>query len=249
MAEPGRHPGVQLCSAVAVDSPTGDLIATAAHCVAGVTLGVGGSLSVAYVPAYQKGRAPTAPGTRHGSPWPPSGPRTRTRTTTSPSSNVTRPHPACRLSRSPAPNTSAAPCEVGTLGVLLGYPYHTDRPVGCRAAIARESSTQLRFDCGNFPTGTSGGPLLTAVDPNTGIGTLAGVIGGYQLRRRSRRHLLRRRPPPPASRPLPTSDNPGRLPTALQRPALARWTASWVRLVTPPRSGLSSGASSPCARR
>jgi hypothetical protein len=178
---PDGTPGVQLCSAVAVDSPTGDVIATAAHCVAGVTPGIGGSLSVAYVPAYQKGRAP------YGAWYP-------TRITVAPQwtankdpdydlafLNVTRPQSSVPLEQVTGAEHFGGPVEVGTLGVLLGYPYHTDRPVGCRAAIAHESSTQLRFDCGNFPTGTSGGPLLTAVDPHTGIGTLAGVIGGYQL--------------------------------------------------------------------
>ncbi|KEF09769.1 hypothetical protein DF18_37090, partial [Streptomyces rimosus] len=37
---------------------------------------------------------------------------------------------------------------------------------------------QLRFDCAGFPNGTSGGPMLTAVDPGTGLGTVTGVIGG-----------------------------------------------------------------------
>lgn len=178
---PDGTPGVQLCSAVAVDSPSGDLIATAAHCVAGVTLGIGGSLSVAYVPGYQKGRAP------YGAWYP-------TRITVAPQwtadkdpdydlafLNVTRPQSSVPLEQVTGAEHFGGSVDVGTLGVLLGYPYHTDRPVGCRAAIGRQSATQLRFDCGNFPTGTSGGPLLTAVDPHTGIGTLAGVIGGYQL--------------------------------------------------------------------
>jgi hypothetical protein len=174
-------PGVQLCSAVALDSPAGDLIATAAHCVAGVALGIGGPLSVAYVPGYQSGRAPYGV-------WYP------TRITVAPQwaanhdpdydlafLNVTRPQSAVPLEQVTGAEHLGGEVSIGTLGVLLGYPYNADRPVGCRAAIAHESVTQLRFDCGNFPVGTSGGPLLTAVDPRTGIGTLAGVIGGYQL--------------------------------------------------------------------
>ena len=178
---PDGTPGPQLCSAVAVDSPSGDLIATAAHCVAGLPVGIGGSLSVVYVPGYRQGRAP------YGAWYP-------TRITVAPEwtankdpdydlafLNVTRPQSTVPLEQVTGAEHFGGPVETGTLGVLLGYPYHTDRPVGCRAAIVRESSTQLRFDCGNFPTGTSGGPLLTGVDPHTGIGTLAGVIGGYQL--------------------------------------------------------------------
>ena len=36
------------------------------------------------------------------------------------------------------------------------------------------------FGCGGFTSGTSGGPLLADVNPGTGLGTLIGVIGGYQ---------------------------------------------------------------------
>ena len=178
---PDGRPGAQLCSAVAVDSPAGDLIATAAHCVAGVALGIGGPLSVVYVPGYHAGRAPYGV-------WYP------TRITVAPQwaanhdpdydlafVNVSRPQSATPLEQVTGAERLGGPVSIGTLGVLLGYPYNADRPVGCRAAIAHESATQLRFDCGNFPIGTSGGPLLTAVDPRTGIGTLAGVIGGYQL--------------------------------------------------------------------
>ena len=178
---PDGTPGAKLCSAVAVDSPAGDLIATAAHCVAGVTVGIGGPLGVAYVPEYQPGKAPYGV-------WYP------TRITVAPQwtahqdpnydlafLNVTGPTSTLPLEQVTGAEHVGGAVSAGTLGVLLGYPYDAGRPVGCRAAIGRESATQLRFDCADFPTGTSGGPLLTGVDPRTGIGTLAGVIGGYQL--------------------------------------------------------------------
>jgi hypothetical protein len=41
-------------------------------------------------------------------------------------------------------------------------------------------SGQLQFDCGGFPNGTSGGPLLADVNAITGLGLIVGVIGGYQ---------------------------------------------------------------------
>lgn len=174
-------PGTRLCSAVALDSPTGDMIATAAHCVAGVNLGVGGPLSIAYVPEYTPGQAPYGV-------WYP------TRITVAPQwtatqdpnydiafLHVTRPASTVPLEQVTGAEHFGGTVTSGTLGVMLGYPYHTDRPVGCRARIGNESPTQLRVACANFPTGVSGGPLLTGVDPHTGIGTLAGVIGGYQL--------------------------------------------------------------------
>jgi V8-like Glu-specific endopeptidase len=178
---PDGSPGTKLCSAVAVDSPAGDLIATAAHCTVGVTLGIGGSQTVAYVPDYQPGQAPFGV-------WYP------TRITVAPQwtshqdpnydlafLNVARPTSAVPLEQVTGAEHFGGAVSAGTLGVLVGYPYDSGGAVGCRAEIERESATQLRFDCADFPIGTSGGPLLTGVDPSSGIGTLAGVVGGYQL--------------------------------------------------------------------
>jgi hypothetical protein len=38
----------------------------------------------------------------------------------------------------------------------------------------------MRFDCDGFPNGTSGSPWVTNVSPATGLGTVVGVIGGYE---------------------------------------------------------------------
>lgn len=178
---PDGTPGTKFCSAVAVDSPAGDLIATAAHCTVGVTVGIGGQQTVAYVPDYQPGEAPYGV-------WYP------THITVAPQwtslqdpnydlafLNVARPTSAVPLEQVTGAEHFGGAVSAGTLGVLVGYPYDSGRPVGRREEIERASATQLRFDCADFPTGTSGGPLLTGVDPDSGIGTLAGVIGGYQL--------------------------------------------------------------------
>ncbi|MFJ9407681.1 trypsin-like serine peptidase [Streptomyces sp. NPDC101393] len=61
---------------------------------------------------------------------------------------------------------------------LTGYPDDQDAPIGCRHPVDAASPTQLRFSCAGFPNGTSGGPMLTDLDPATGTGTLIGVIGG-----------------------------------------------------------------------
>ena len=42
------------------------------------------------------------------------------------------------------------------------------------------SATQLVFRCGGYTAGTSGSPLLAHVHAATGLGTVIGVIGGYQ---------------------------------------------------------------------
>ncbi|MFE7319145.1 trypsin-like serine peptidase [Streptomyces sp. NPDC057555] len=61
---------------------------------------------------------------------------------------------------------------------LTGYPGDSDTPVGCRHTAEAEGPGQVRFPCAGFPAGTSGGPLLTDLDPVSGTGSLIGVIGG-----------------------------------------------------------------------
>jgi V8-like Glu-specific endopeptidase len=68
--------------------------------------------------------------------------------------------------------------------VVAGYPakenYPADRPVGCAGRTARQSRSQLRFDCHGFYGGTSGSPWLSDYDNRTQTGHVVGVIGGYQ---------------------------------------------------------------------
>ena len=42
------------------------------------------------------------------------------------------------------------------------------------------SATQLVFRCGGYTAGNGGSPLLAHVHAATGLGTVIGVIGGYQ---------------------------------------------------------------------
>ena len=51
----------------------------------------------------------------------------------------------------------------------------------CRSYRLRQlSPDQLEFDCGGYTDGTSGSPLLADVNPATGLGTVIGVIGGFE---------------------------------------------------------------------
>ncbi|AJC58526.1 MULTISPECIES: hypothetical protein [Streptomyces] len=66
---------------------------------------------------------------------------------------------------------------------VIGYPsVHSDpqdRAVRCSATTARLAGTrQLRMECNGFYGGTSGGPWLTNIDPQTHTGQVIGVIGG-----------------------------------------------------------------------
>ncbi|HEX4702930.1 MAG TPA: serine protease, partial [Pseudonocardiaceae bacterium] len=63
---------------------------------------------------------------------------------------------------------------------VAGYPDDSEKPVTCDTTTREQERYQMRFDCGNFPDGTSGGPWVTNVDPASGLGVVVGVIGGYE---------------------------------------------------------------------
>ncbi|MEU9125712.1 trypsin-like peptidase domain-containing protein [Streptomyces sp. NPDC048506] len=66
----------------------------------------------------------------------------------------------------------------GRPALLTGYPADQDRPISCRHTAEAQGPTQLRFRCPGFPNGTSGGPMLTDLERDSGTGSLIGVIGG-----------------------------------------------------------------------
>ena len=161
------------CSAAVVDSPAGDLVITAAHCLTGQG-------QVVFVPGYTGGRAP------YGA-W------TVTRVVLAPQWTssadpdddvaflvVSQPQTGVAIQRvTGGERLGIGPPPPGPV-VVTGYPAGGDSPVSCRNYARLFSPTQLVFRCDGFTSGTSGGPLLADVDPGTGLGTLIGVIGGYQ---------------------------------------------------------------------
>ena len=171
----GGRLGQHFCSASVVHSRDGDLVMTAAHCLAGRA--IGGARGIVFVPGYHRGQAP------YGS-W-----------------KVTAAFVDQAWAASQDPDDDFAflaarrpglvlerVTGAETLGIglppqrvtVIGYPDTTGRPVTCtgRARVFRR--TQLMFRCAGYPDGTSGGPFLARVDPATGRGTVMGVIGGYQ---------------------------------------------------------------------
>ncbi|RLV01510.1 serine protease [Streptomyces griseocarneus] len=164
------------CTASVVHSPKGDLVITAAHCVHQD----GFRTDIAFAPGFHDGVAPYGV-------WVPTSIdidpewaedrdpdhdvaflRVRRVGDSTPVEQVTG---AEKLGLKPAAGTAAR---------LIGYPAETDAPVACQNTTALRGETQLRFDCRGLPNGTSGGPVLTDVDPSTGLGTVVGVVGGYQ---------------------------------------------------------------------
>jgi len=166
--------GGHFCSASVVDSPARDLVVTAAHCVGG-----GGSTQFAFVPAYDNGRMPYGIWrvTRIivGQSW---------ISSANPDADVafltvTGPDGA-RIQDITGGERLGIGEAAGQYVRVIGYPQATNVPIRCGNLARRFSPTQLVFDCGGYTDGTSGGPLLEDVNPTTGLGTVIGVIGGYQ---------------------------------------------------------------------
>jgi V8-like Glu-specific endopeptidase len=163
------------CTAAVVDSPDGDLLVTAAHCLAGTGAGL------VFAPGYDDGVAPygtwvvqrayVAPG------W------------------IEQADPSedyafllvapSKANRSPAAVQAVVGANAlghaplaGTQLVVAGYVAgRDDEPVICSVS-AYLTGTYPSFDCAGYAGGTSGGPWLADYDAASGTGTISGVIGG-----------------------------------------------------------------------
>jgi V8-like Glu-specific endopeptidase len=167
--------GQHFCTASVVDSPAGDLVITAAHCLAG-TPG-----TVAFVPGYDRGSIPygvwTVRDVYIDKAW-------------SSESSQDDDFAFLRVSKpgSDVPIEDVTGAERLATGIppsraqvqVIGYPNATDRPVTCLSWLHEPMAGQLEFDCDGYSDGTSGGPFLSEVDQTSGQGLVIGVIGGYQ---------------------------------------------------------------------
>jgi V8-like Glu-specific endopeptidase len=171
----GGHLGQHFCTASVVDSKPGDLVITAAHCVSKLSPG-----EIAFVPGYHHGGEP------HGV-WTVSKVivDSRWRRLASPD------HDFAFLVVRQSGNTSNIQQVTGgeQLGTgwparvrvnVIGYPDRLDRPIVCQRRTRPFGAHQMKFVCGGFTGGTSGGPFLANVSVATGDGTVIGVIGGYE---------------------------------------------------------------------
>jgi V8-like Glu-specific endopeptidase len=166
--------GPHFCTASVVNSAAGDLALTAAHCVYGRTQ------AIVFVPGYTEGQTPYGV-------WP----VTKVYTDSAWDSAQDPDHDVAFLKLADAPDgvpvenmtgaeTLATSASAGALVQVIGYPDDANQPVWCANVAKGFSATQLEFDCGGYPVGTSGGPFLADVNDQTGQGTVIGVIGGYQ---------------------------------------------------------------------
>jgi V8-like Glu-specific endopeptidase len=165
------------CSASVVDSPQGDVLVTAAHCVQGYSTSKPKRL--AFVPGYDNGSAPYGVWkvTRIfvDQAW---------ASDSDPDDDVAFLTVAQHYGMAIESITGAESLGIGqpASGVMrvIGYPESQSQPITCQNAVSSFSPTQLEFDCRGYTDGTSGGPFLADVNATSGEGTVIGVIGGYQ---------------------------------------------------------------------
>ena len=161
------------CTGSVVASPEGDIVVTAAHCVYG-------SSDIAFVPGYDNGREPYGVWIASSVVVAPEWIADR-----DPDYDVA--FIVVHKSGSTEPiqdvvgaDTLAVDQSFTALTQVVGYPSDTNQPITCTNYTSEFSATQLEFDCDGYPGGTSGSPFLTDVDSATGLGSVVGVIGGYE---------------------------------------------------------------------
>ncbi|MEZ0065851.1 V8-like Glu-specific endopeptidase [Streptacidiphilus sp. MAP12-20] len=178
-ASAGR-PDHHFCSGAVVESPSRDIVVTAAHCVIGPGTGrARGGLT--FVPGFHDGRRPfgtwSVATVVADAAW-----TTRGSADDDVAFLILRPDAAGhRIQDATGAEALSFNPVPGTRAVTVGYPSRTDRPVYCSSTLRSFGPHQLEFDCPGLPGGTSGGPMLTGVDAAAhGRGAVAGVIGGYE---------------------------------------------------------------------
>jgi hypothetical protein len=163
------HP---FCTASIVDSSRGDLLVTAAHCLGKVPVS-----QMVFIPYFHNGTSPFGqwPVTSQTFPkhWFPGGSIGRDFAFLTVSGDVQARAGAEKLGVS-YPLARSARLEGYSLSG--GPVICTGRP----ASVVRAGHRQLRFECPGFSDAASGGPFLTHVSRKSGLGTIVGVIGGYQ---------------------------------------------------------------------
>jgi V8-like Glu-specific endopeptidase len=163
------------CTASVVDSPAGDLVLTAAHCMQGRSWH-----EMAFVPDYAGGRAPygvwTVSRMLVNRQWQASG---------NPDDDfaflvVTRNGSTANLEKLTGGEAIATGEPAGQVVDVVGYPDSLDGSISCQNATAAFGPTQYAFDCDGFTAGTSGSPFLADVSPAEGLDSVIGVLGGYE---------------------------------------------------------------------
>ncbi|HEX4220815.1 MAG TPA: trypsin-like serine protease [Pseudonocardiaceae bacterium] len=167
------------CTASVVASPRGDVVLTAAHCIYDPSEG-DYDTDIVFIPDYHDGVAPYGV-------WEPDQLIVDPRWISDADPDLDFGF----LTVHQSGNSKTIQSETGAnqLGTgmsfdlpvqVTGYPDGASQAVTCATRSSQEDTYQLQFDCDGFPNGTSGSPWVTNVNPATGLGTVIGVIGGYE---------------------------------------------------------------------
>ena len=170
----GGLSGTHHCTASVVDSPAGDVIVTAAHC-----LTTGATTKDVFVPGYRNGSAPYGvwqiSHVVEASAWTHGGD-----VDDDVAFAVVEPLNG-RSVESVVGSYTLDTDAVSTARVqLTGYPESTDEPLSCTGDANPFTATQLQIYCTAYTDGTSGSGWISDYDRTTGRGNLIGVIGGYE---------------------------------------------------------------------
>jgi V8-like Glu-specific endopeptidase len=165
------------CTASVVDSPTANLVLTAAHCVYGSSY----ATNIEYVPQYHDGQQPFGA-------W-----AVQTITVAAGWQSSHDPNLDFAFLTVTPPAGTHRPIQFVTgglhLGINIGYAHRIevigynngeDEPIKCASRSFKFEPGQLEFYCNDFQDGTSGGPWIVGFSPRWGTGTVFGVIGGYE---------------------------------------------------------------------
>jgi V8-like Glu-specific endopeptidase len=166
--------GTHFCSGSVVDSPEGDLVLTAAHCLQN------SSGTVAFVPDYHDGETPYGiwriAHVYTDAAW---------QSSQNPDDDfafatVSDPAEGVPIEDITGAEQLGSATQTRSYVQVIGYPDGESNPIECINWTKSYGATQLEFDCGGYLDGTSGSPFLTHVNPDTGQGVVIGVIGGFE---------------------------------------------------------------------
>jgi len=170
----GGLSGSHHCTASVVDSPAGDIIVTAAHC-----LTTGSSTDDVFVPGYRDGSAPYGvwqiSHVVEAGDWTSGG-----NVDDDVAFAVVEPLNGRSLESVVGSYTLDTDAVTNAQVQLTGYPSATNEPLSCTGSANAFNSTQLQIYCTAYTGGTSGSGWISDYDPTTGTGNLIGVIGGYE---------------------------------------------------------------------
>jgi len=163
------------CTASVVNSPDGDLLLTAAHCLEGRSLTPAGTLF--FAPEYHAGKFPLGrfdvQAAFTDSAW---------QKSKNPDDDFAFLTVDQDVQKITGANTLRTGAKLPQQVEVVGYPDDTNAPIFCSGkarAFTKHSLRQEVFRCAGYTVGTSGGPFLVNVKAD-GLGRVIGDIGGYQ---------------------------------------------------------------------